>query len=197
VNLINREIYNLPNLVSFIRILLAPVLFYFAFTGKPVWFLATLMFSGFTDVLDGFLARILHQITEMGSRLDSWGDFTIYSTMAICAWILWPEIIREELVSYVVIVISFTSPVIVGLIKFRTITSYHTWTVKIAVVVTFVGYILLFAGWLDWPFRVAAVFCIIAALEEIAITLLIHHEHVDVRTVWAALKYNKEDDRVG
>jgi len=193
----NRDIYNLPNFVSFVRILMAPVLFYFAFSQQPIWFLAALMFSGFTDVLDGFLARMLNQITDMGSRLDSWGDFTIYSTMAICAWILWPEIIREELVSYVVIVISFTSPVIVGLIKFRTITSYHTWTVKIAVVVTFVGYILLFAGWLDWPFRVAAVFCIIAALEEIAITLLIHHEHVDVRTVWAALKYNKEDDRVG
>jgi len=194
VNLVNREIFNLPNFVSFIRILLAPVLFYFALTEKPVWFLATLMFSGFTDVLDGFLARVLHQITAMGSRLDSWGDFTIYTTMAICAWILWPDIVVEELISYVVIVISFTSPVIVGLLKFRTITSYHTWTVKVAVVVTFVGYILLFAGWLDWPFRVAAVFCAVAALEEIAITLLIHHEHVDVRTVWAALKYNKEDD---
>ena len=194
MNLVNREIYNLPNFVSFIRILLAPVLFYFAFTQKPVWFLATLMFSGFTDVLDGFLARTLHQITALGSRLDSWGDFTIYTTMAICAWILWPDIVAEEFISYVVIVISFTSPVIVGLLKFRTITSYHTWTVKVAVVVTFVGYILLFAGWLDWPFRLAAVFCAVAALEEIAITLLIHHEHVDVRTIWAALKYNKEDD---
>ena len=188
MNLDNREIYNLPNLVSFIRILLAPVLFYFAFNQEPVWFLAALMFSGFTDVLDGFLARILHQVTTLGSRLDSWGDFTNYTTMAICAWILCPDI------SYVVIVISITSPVIVGLLKFRTITSYHTWTVKVAVVVTFVGYILLFAGWLDWPFRVAAVFCAVAALEEIAITLLIHHEHVDVKTIWAALKYNKEDD---
>ena len=194
MNLVNREIYNLPNFVSFIRILLAPVLFYFALTEKPVWFLAILMFSGFTDVLDGFLARTLHQITEMGSRLDSWGDFTIYTTMAICAWILWPDIVAEELIAYVVIVISITSPVIVGLLKFRTITSYHTWTVKVAVVVTFIGYILLFAGWVDWPFRVAAVFCAVAALEEIAITLLIHHEHVDVRTVWAALKYNKQDD---
>jgi len=193
VNLANREIYNLPNFISFIRILMAPVLFYFAFNQMPVWFLAALMFSAFTDVLDGFLARTFNQITAMGSRLDSWGDFTVYTTMAICAWILWPDIVAQELISYVVIVISFTSPVIVGLLKFRTITSYHTWTVKVAVVVTFVGYILLFGGWLDWPFRVAAVFCAVAALEEIAITLLIHHEHVDVRTVWAALKYNKED----
>ena len=172
---------------------MAPVLFYFAFTQKPVWFLAALMFSGFTDVLDGFLARTLNQTTAMGSRLDSWGDFTIYSTMAICAWILWPDITAAELPSYVAIVLSFTVPVIIGLIKFKTITSYHTWAVKVAVVVTFVGYILLYGGWFDWPFRVAAVFCVLAALEEIAITLLIHHQHVDVRTVWAALKYNKED----
>ena len=193
MNLANRDIYNLPNAVSVLRILMAPVLFYFAFTQKPVWFLAALMFSGFTDVLDGFLARTFNQTTAMGSRLDSWGDFTIYTTMAICAWILWPDITASELTSYVAIVLSFTAPVIIGLIKFKTITSYHTWSVKVAVVVTFVGYILLFGGWLDWPFRVAAVLCVVAALEEIAITLLIHHEHVDVRTVWAALKYNKED----
>ena len=193
MSLANRDIYNLPNFVSFIRILMAPVLFYFAFANKPMWFLAALMFSGFTDVLDGFLARMLNQITDLGSRLDSWGDFTIYTTMAICAWILWPEITAREIISYVAIVISITAPVIAGLIKFRSITSYHTWTVKVAVVVTFIGYILLYAEILDWPFRVAAVFCVVSAIEEIAITLLIHHEHVDVRTVWAALKYNKED----
>lgn len=189
----NRDIYNLPNFVSFVRILLAPVLFYLAFIQEPVWFLATLMFSGFTDILDGFIARVLNRITEMGSRLDSWGDFTIYSTMAICAWILWPELVLQELTSYIVIVISIISPVIAGLIKFRRITSYHTWLVKVAVVVTFVGYILLFAGWLDWPFRVAAVFSVLAATEEIAITLLSQHEQVDVRSVWTALKYNKQD----
>jgi len=194
MNIVNRENYNLPNLVSFIRILLAPVLFYLAFAQQPVWFLAVLMFSAFTDVLDGFLARMLNQITPMGSRLDSWGDFTIYSTMAICAWILWPDIVAEEFISFVAIVISFTAPVIVGLIKFRAITSYHTWMVKVAVLVTFIGYILLFAGWLDWPFRLAAVFSVVAAAEEIAITLLIRHQHVDVRTVWAALKYNKDGD---
>ena len=191
----NRDIYNLPNFVSLVRILLAPVLFYFAFIQEPVWFLATLMFSGFTDVLDGFLARVLNQITEMGSRLDSLGDFTIYSTMAICAWILWPDVVLQELVAYSVIVVSIIAPVIAGLIKFRSVTSYHTYTVKVAVVVTFVGYILLFAGWLDWPFRVAAVFSAVAATEEIAITLLSHREHVDVRSIWMALKFKRQDQR--
>ena len=185
------DIYNLPNAVSFIRILMAPVLFYFALTQQPLWFIGALVFAEFTDVLDGFLARALNQITEMGSRLDSWGDFVIYSTMAICAWILWPDIIQREIISFTIIVLSFTLPALTGFIKFHKFTSYHTWSVKVAVVVTVVSYILLFSGLVDWPFRVAAVFCLYAAIEEIAITLLIHHEHVDVRTVWQALKYNK------
>lgn len=187
------QIVNLPNLVSFIRILMAPVLFYFALAQQPIWFIGTLMFTVFTDVLDGFLARTLNQITEMGSRLDSWGDFVIYSTMAICAWILWPDIIQRELVYFTIIVLSFTLPVFIGYLKFHTFTSYHTWSVKIAVVITVVGYILLFSEILDWPFRIAALFCLYAAIEEIAITMLTRHEHVDVRTVWQAIEFNKKN----
>ena len=187
------QIVNLPNLVSLIRILMAPVLIYFAVTQQPNWFMGTLLFAVFTDVLDGFLARTLHQITEMGSHLDSWGDVVIYTTMAVCAWILWPDILQREIVYFIVIVLSITLPAIAGFIKFRMFTSYHTWSVKLAVFVTVISYVLLFAGLLDWPFRVAAAFCLYAAIEEIAITLLIHHEHVDVRTIWQALKYNREN----
>ena len=92
----NNEIYNWPNFVSFIRILMVPVLFYFAINQRPYVFIGVIVFSEFTDVLDGFLARHLNQITELGSHLDSWGDFSIYTSMAICAWILWPEIIQKE-----------------------------------------------------------------------------------------------------
>ncbi|VAW60673.1 CDP-diacylglycerol--glycerol-3-phosphate 3-phosphatidyltransferase [hydrothermal vent metagenome] len=189
----NEKIINLPNLVSFIRILMAPVLFYLAFTQQPYWFIGVLLFAEFTDVLDGFLARTLNQITKMGSHLDSWGDFVIYSTIAICAWILWPDILLRELPYFIIIVLCFVLPVLIGFIKFRRFTSYHTWSVKLAVALTVLAYLLLFSGLLDWPFRVAALFCLYAALEEIAITLLIHHEHVDVRSVWQAIRYRREN----
>ena len=187
------KIVNLPNLVSFVRILMAPVLFYLAFTQQPNWFIGVLLFAEFTDVLDGFLARTLNQITKMGSHLDSWGDFVIYTTIAICAWILWPDILQREILYFIIIVLCFTLPALIGFIKFHRFTSYHTWSVKLAVVVTIISYILLFTGLLDWPFRIAAVFCLYAALEEIAITLLTHHEHVDVRTVWQAVRYHREN----
>ncbi len=185
------DIVNIPNVISFIRILMAPVLFYFAFTQQPNWFIGVLLFAEFTDVLDGFLARTLNQITEMGSHLDSWGDFVIYLTIAICAWVLWPEILQREIIYFAIIVLSFTLPALIGYIKFHAFTSYHTWSVKLAVAITVVAYILLFTGLLDWPFRIAALFCLYAALEEIAITHLIHHQHVDVRSVWQAIEYNR------
>ena len=86
------------------------------------------------------------------------------------------------------------APALIGLIKFRTTTSYHTWAVKLAVAVTVVGYILLFGGYLDWLFRVAALLSLYAALEEIAITLIMRHEHVDVRTLRQAMKYNRDSE---
>lgn len=184
----HNPIVNLPNVISLIRISLAPLLFYLAYTQQPAGFIMVLLLAIFTDVLDGFLARILNQITPLGSRLDSWGDFIIYSTMAICAWILWPDTILRELPYFIIITLSFTLPVLVGLIKFHTVISYHTWSVKIAVAVTVISYVLLFTDLLTWPFRVAAAFCTYAAIEEIAITLLSQNRLVDVRTVWQAIK---------
>jgi len=187
------KIINLPNTVSFIRILMAPVLFYFALVQQPYWYIGTLLFAVFTDVLDGFLARILNQITEMGSHLDSWGDFVIYSTMAICAWILWPDIVQREIIYFTTMVVCLTVPTLAGYIKFHSFTSYHTWSVKLAVFVSIIAYILLFTELLNWPFRLAALFCLYAAIEEIAITLLMEHQRVDIRTVWQALKNNRDN----
>lgn len=190
---LNRNVYNWPNLVSFLRILLAPVMLWLAIEQQPIWFMAVLLFSEFTDVLDGFLARYLKQITPLGSHLDSWGDFFIYSTLAISAWLLWPEIVLREWLYVMLIVSSFTLPVVIGLLKYRSLTSYHTWSVKLAVAVTVISYILLFMQWLDWPFRVAAILCVLAAVEEIVITLVSPSPLQDVRSLWYVLQARRQE----
>ena len=181
-----------PNLISSIRILIAPLMFVFAFLGLENWFLGALLFSGFTDVLDGFIARKYDMITPLGAHLDSRGDFTIYSTMAICAWILWPEITQREIVYYALILFSFLLPALIGLIKFGKLTGYHTWAVKIAVFATFVGYIALYAELAVWPFMFAALLCVYAGLEEILITIVMREERTDIRSLLSALKYRRQ-----
>ena len=172
---------------------MAPVLVWLALNQEHNWFIIALVFTVFTDLLDGFLARTLNQITEMGSHLDSWGDFVVYSVMAFSAWILWPEIVIAEKYYFAIILLSFTLPVIIGLLKFRVLTSYHTWSVKLAVGITIVAYILLFSGMVEWVFKLAAIVCAYAAIEEILISFILKHEHVDVRTVWHALSINKQE----
>ena len=191
---IQRSNINLPNLVSLLRLLIAPLLFYFAFQGMQTWFMAFLLVSAFSDVLDGFLARRLNQITKLGSRLDSWGDFTIYSSMAICAWILWPQTVLQEVIYFSIILTSICLPVLIGIIKFGTLTSYHTWSVKFAVACTFLAYILLFSGISEWPFRLASLLCLSAGLEQILISLLLKHPRVDVRSVWSVMRVEKHSD---
>jgi len=183
-----QDMLKLPNMVSSIRILIAPLMFVFAFQQMESWFLGALIFSGLTDVLDGFLARKLNMITSLGAHLDSWGDFTIYTTMAICAWILWPEITHRELIYYALILFSFLLPTLVGLVKFGKLTGYHTWSVKIAVFATFVGYIALYAELAVWPFMLAAILGVIAGVEEILITFVLREERTDVRSIFAALR---------
>lgn len=186
------NIYNLPNFISLTRILIAPCLFFLAIKQQANFFLALLIFSEFTDVLDGFLARYLNEITPLGSHLDSWGDFIIYSSATICAWILWPETVDLHIAPIAIIIGSFTVPVIIGFIKFKTLTGYHTWSVKFAVAFTTLSYLLLFSDLLDWMIYLAAIICLYAALEEIAITLILKQEQTDVRSILKALKLRRK-----
>ncbi len=190
---LRQDLFQIPNLVSSVRILIAPLLFVFAFRQMEYWFLGALVFSGLTDVLDGALARKLNLITPLGAHLDSWGDFTVYSTMAICAWILWPDITQQVLPHYAMILFSFVLPVWAGLIKFGKLTGYHTWSVKIAVLVTFAGYIALYTGIASWPFALASWLCVFAGGEEILITLVLRRERTDVRSLWSAWRLRHHD----
>lgn len=184
-------LFTAPNIVSMLRLLMAPLALGFAIAQWPAWFLVAIAFSIFTDLLDGFLARMLDQITPLGSRLDSWGDFLIYSTMAAGAALLWRQRVMEYQLSCLVIILSFTVPTLIGLIKYRSLTSYHTWSVKMAVAATVIGYFLLFTDTLPWPFYIAALLCAIAAIEETLITVLLKENTPDVRSVFHALRMMK------
>jgi cardiolipin synthase len=65
---------NIPNLLTFIRIIFVPLLVIFLINGR--FFEAFLVFTlaGLTDGLDGLLARWLRQKTRMGAILDPIAD---------------------------------------------------------------------------------------------------------------------------
>jgi len=80
------QVFNIPNILAFIRLLLAPVMFLFLvnqdasiFEGiHPTWlnYFAACIFvlASSTDFFDGYIARTFNQITVLGSILDPLAD---------------------------------------------------------------------------------------------------------------------------
>lgn len=70
-------LYNIPNILTLLRIALIPVFVVFFFTPfswSNIAATAVFAFAGFTDWLDGYLARKLGQSTAFGAFLDPVAD---------------------------------------------------------------------------------------------------------------------------
>ncbi|MCK9793569.1 CDP-alcohol phosphatidyltransferase family protein [Isoptericola sp. 4D.3] len=84
---ISSRVFTIPNLVSFLRLALVPVFAVLIVVGEDVWALGVLAFSGFTDWLDGVLARRLNQVTRLGQMLDPAADrLFIFVTLIGLTW---------------------------------------------------------------------------------------------------------------
>jgi len=80
------QIFNIPNILAFIRLLLAPVMFLFLVNQDasifqnihPSWlnYFAAFIFvvASATDFFDGYVARTFNQITTLGKILDPLAD---------------------------------------------------------------------------------------------------------------------------
>ncbi|MGG7463067.1 MULTISPECIES: CDP-alcohol phosphatidyltransferase family protein [unclassified Plantibacter] len=96
-NEVSNRILTIPNLLSMLRLALVPVFLILLIQGYDLWALGTLAFSGFTDFLDGFLARKLGQVTKLGQQLDPAAD-RLYILAALFG-LAWRELIPWWLVA--------------------------------------------------------------------------------------------------
>lgn len=175
---------NVPNILSVLRIIVAPLLLLLAWNGHKYYFIVFLVISLLSDVLDGFIARKFGASTELGAKLDSLGDMAIYLTLPFCAWWLWPEILRKEMPYFLTAVGAYLLPLVSGIAKFHRIPSYHTFGAKIAAVVMSTSILILFIFEYTLFFRFAAIFQVFVAIEEILITIKLSELRSNVKSIW-------------
>ena len=81
------NVWTVPNVLTMIRLLLVPVfvVVYFRTTAEPKYAaLAVFAAASLTDMLDGFLARKLNQITDFGKLFDPLADKLMVLTAMVC-----------------------------------------------------------------------------------------------------------------
>jgi CDP-diacylglycerol--glycerol-3-phosphate 3-phosphatidyltransferase len=175
---------HLPNLISGCRLATAPVLLVLAWYSYPHTFLVITAASFASDVLDGTLARRLGHTSALGAKLDSLSDFVLYLTLPLGAWWLWPAIVRRESPFFLTVLACCVLPPLVAFGKFHGMTSYHTWGVKLAALAVGGSAMVLFAGGPPWLFHLAVPVSVLAAVEEIAITLVLREPQANVHSLW-------------
>lgn len=70
------QVVNIPNVLSFLRILCTPLFIWFLFKGGAFFFGAIVIFTiaALTDLCDGYLARRYGLVTDIGNFLDPVAD---------------------------------------------------------------------------------------------------------------------------
>ena len=186
-----------PDILTLVRLFSAPVLLVLAWADKEREFIILLAVAYITDAIDGPIARRTHQESELGPKLDTWADVSVYMCVPLGAWWLWPDLIKREILYFIMIIASVIVPMLAGLLKFHKTTSYHTWLVKIAAVCTTISSLALFLGLTAVPFRISAVLCIMAGLEETLITTVITKPGSNLRSLWHVMYDAGSENRHG
>ncbi len=81
------HVWTIPNVLTMIRLLLVPVfvVVYFRTTAEPKYAaLAIFAAASLTDMLDGYLARKLNQITDFGKLFDPLADKLMVLSAMVC-----------------------------------------------------------------------------------------------------------------
>ena len=89
-----KRIWTVPNVLTMIRMALIPVYWVVMMVYKlNYWALAVFVTAACTDMLDGFLARKYHQITDFGKLMDPLADklmtLSVMATLLIRGMISW------------------------------------------------------------------------------------------------------------
>ncbi len=82
----------IPNALSVLRILIIPFFAWSFLQDRLVLAVGLLVFSGLSDCVDGFIARKLNQVTELGKMLDPLADKLTQGVVALCLAVKFPVI---------------------------------------------------------------------------------------------------------
>lgn len=164
-NKYQKKILTIPNVLSFVRICLIPVIIWL-YLGKQdyFWTTITVLFSGLTDIVDGTIARKFNMISDVGKVLDPVADKATQFVVAILLTTRFPLMILPIIVGAVKEIFMAVSGYLV--VKKCDIVLGSHWHGKLATVML-TGTIALHLFWIDINSVLSTVLIIISTASII------------------------------
>jgi cardiolipin synthase len=130
---------SLPNILTLLRVLLIPLFVILIINKHLDWALLTFAIAGITDGLDGLIARLTHQRTELGAYLDPIADklllFAAFVSLAIIevipSWLVVIVITRDVIIlmGFLVMFLTGYNPKINPSLLSKTTTTFQIVTI--------------------------------------------------------------------
>lgn len=193
-----KKSYFITNAITGWRILMAPVIVALAWYREINLFKWLLAISFLTDAIDGFIARRFNVTSTRGAMLDSMGD-DLTIAAAIAGMIIFKmDFVKEEASTFLILSILFLLHTTIALSKYGKLTSFHTWTAKIAAIAQ--ASFLLGLFFLPAPpytlFQIAAVLTLLDLMEEIVMMHILDKWEPDIRGLYSIWRRTRKAGRL-
>ncbi|KZF21289.1 phosphatidyl synthase [Xylona heveae TC161] len=80
----HENIYTLPNILTFSRLIAAPFIGYLFVHEQYAWSLGLFAYAGLTDLVDGYIARKWKMQTVVGTVIDPMADKVLMTILTVC-----------------------------------------------------------------------------------------------------------------
>ncbi|RSL72367.1 hypothetical protein CEP54_000926 [Fusarium duplospermum] len=81
---LHEDIYTIPNILTFTRLIAAPAIGYLVLHDQHAWAVGLFAYAGVTDLLDGWIARRWNSKTVVGTVIDPMADKTLMTILTVC-----------------------------------------------------------------------------------------------------------------
>ena len=98
------RILTLPNILSFFRLLLIPLIVILYEDGHQWWAFGVLALSGLTDIVDEWIARTFHLVSDFGKAIDPVADKLTQFVVLLCLldskywWVIAALVLKEVII---------------------------------------------------------------------------------------------------
>ena len=108
------QILTVPNLLSVVRLALIPLIVWlYSFEKNYYGAIGVILLSGATDIIDGWIARHFHMVSDFGKALDPIADKLTQGVIMICLVSRFPLMLLPVILLTVKELLSFTLRLIV------------------------------------------------------------------------------------
>ncbi|RAP48410.1 MAG: hypothetical protein BZ136_04990 [Methanosphaera sp. rholeuAM74] len=172
---------NLANYISLSRILFS-ILLVFTEALSPLFFII-FMFCGFTDIVDGYIARSYALTSDFGAKLDSIADIVFFMAYLL---VLLPVLCYDYLISLWIIVIFIIKSlsITIGYIRFGKFALIHTYLNKLTGLLLVLLPFILVLGSSGLSIVFVCLVASVASIEELLIIIRSQKLALDCKSIF-------------